>query len=52
MNLAVLELPTENFAYSLIVKMIEQSPDERPPITDICEALAVIISIVRCKHLS
>jgi hypothetical protein len=51
-----LELPTDHLSYSLIAKMIDQSPDRRPFITEICEALAVRrerrISIFTCKQLS
>ena len=41
MDWVVLELSTGHVAYPLVVKMIDQSPDRRPPITDICEALGV-----------
>ena len=40
MDLVALELPTGHLAYSLISKMIHQSPDQRPSITEVCEALA------------
>ena len=55
--LDALELSREHLAYSLIVKMIDQSPDRRPPITEVCEALVDRrigrdrrISIVSFKH--
>ena len=41
MHLVALELPMGHLAYPLVVKMIDQSPDRRPPITEICEALGV-----------
>jgi len=57
MYLVALELPTGHLAYSLIAKMIDQSPDRRPSITVVCEALADRrierdrkISIVIFKH--
>ena len=40
MYLVAPELPMGHLAYSLIVKMIDQSPDRRPPIAEVCEALA------------
>jgi len=57
MDWVALELTTVHLAYPLVVKMIDQSPDRRPPITDICEELGVRsirirrISIVHWKKL-
>ena len=56
MYLVVLELQTGHLAYSLISKMIDQSPDRRPSITEVCEALVDgrigRISIASFIHLS
>jgi hypothetical protein len=40
MYLVAVELSTGHLAYPLIAIMIDQSPDRRPPISEICEALA------------
>jgi serine/threonine protein kinase len=52
-RVSIEELPRNHFAYKLIEKMIDQSPDRRPPITEICEALAVRrMSIFTLNYLS